>query len=118
MLYPAHGRCRTQTAPCSRGQKFAQTEMQSFANGPLQCPQPAAKIIIDILHVNRFPLLRFPLLHYSTTWPGFGLYPNVNNFSSGAPRATTLATYSPIAGPFLKPCPEPPPTIHTFSISG
>ena len=55
---------------------------------------------------------------YSTRWPGFGLYPNVNNFSSGAPRATTLATYSPIAGPFLKPCPEPPPTIHTFSISG
>src|ERR1700690_900418 len=61
---------------------------------------------------------RGSLRRYSTRWPSFGLYPNVNNFSSGAPRATTLATYSPIAGPFLKPRPEPPPTIHTLSISG
>src|SRR5260221_10164994 len=62
---------------------------------------------------TNFHLCRFNVwvARYSTRWPGFGLYPNMNNFSRGAPWAITLATYSPIAGPFLKPCPEPPPTI-------
>ena len=36
----------------------------------------------------------------------------------GPPSKICCATYSPIAGPCLNPCPEPPPANHTLFISG
>src|SRR5579885_546046 len=38
--------------------------------------------------------------------------------SAAMPSSSRPATYSPTAGPCLKPCPEPPPTSHTFSNCG
>src|SRR5579885_3302927 len=38
--------------------------------------------------------------------------------SAVMPSSSRPATYSPTAGPCLKPWPEPPPTSHTFSNSG
>src|SRR6267378_4890716 len=43
---------------------------------------------------------------------------NENRASAAVPSSSWPATYSPIAGPCLNPCPEPPPANHTFSISG
>jgi len=37
------------------------------------------------------------------------------NGSTGSQPRTMPATYSPKAGPFLNPCPEPPPTSQTFA---
>src|SRR5205823_6252453 len=41
-----------------------------------------------------------------------------NRGAVGVPSSTSLATSSPIAGPILKPCPEPPPTSQALLASG
>src|SRR2546430_4905689 len=63
-------------------------------------------------------------------WSGFGHHQytarfwmvsfvaSENRASAAVPPSSWPVTYSPIAGPCLNPCPEPPPASHTFSISG
>ena len=49
-----------------------------------------------------------------TLWT-FSLVARLKRGSTAPPARMRAATYSPIAGPCLKPCPEPPPTSQTFS---
>ena len=44
--------------------------------------------------------------------------PSAKRAGSGAPPSQAAAIRSAIAGPCLKPCPEPPPTIQTRRVLG
>src|ERR1700730_6702006 len=83
--------------------------------------RPWAVTTTDGLEMQKFQQLDTVCMaarQYTARFCSVALFASAKRGSDGPPSNICCATYSPNAGPCLKPCPEPPPANHTLFTCG